>query len=45
MQEQEWDCDLTIMGKHGENLLEKLLIGSVTKHVLNESQCDILISV
>lgn len=44
-QEQEWDCDLIVMGKHGENLLEELLIGSVTKHVLAESQCDILISV
>ncbi|KAB2970203.1 universal stress protein [Zoogloea sp.] len=44
-QEQERDCDLIVMGKHGENLLEALLIGSVTKHVLAESQCDILISV
>jgi len=44
-QEQEWGCDLIVMGKHGENLLEELLIGSVTKHVLAESQCDILISV
>jgi len=44
-QEQEWDCDLIVMGKHGENLLEELLIGSVTKHVLAESQCDMLISV
>jgi nucleotide-binding universal stress UspA family protein len=44
-QEQEQDCDLIVMGKHGESLLEALLIGSVTKHVLAESQCDILISV
>ena len=44
-QEQEMDCDLIVMGKHGENLLEELLIGSVTKHVLAESQCDMLISV
>lgn len=44
-QEQEQDCDLIVMGKHGENLLEALLIGSVTKRVLAESQCDILISV
>jgi universal stress protein E len=44
-QEQEWDCDLTVMGKHGENLLEKMLLGSVTKHVLAESQGDVLISV
>lgn len=44
-QEQECDCDLIVMGKHGANLLETLLIGSVTKHVLAESQCDVLISV
>lgn len=43
-QEQELDCDLTVMGKHGESTLETLLLGSVTKHVLNESQNDVLIS-
>jgi nucleotide-binding universal stress UspA family protein len=44
-QEQECDCDLIVMGKHGENFLEELLLGSVTKHVLAESQGDILVSV
>ena len=44
-QEQEWDCDLIVMGKHGENLLEALLIGSVTKQVLAESMGDVLVSV
>jgi len=44
-QEQEQDCDLIVMGKHGESLLEDLLLGSVTKHVLTESQCDVLVSV
>jgi universal stress protein E len=33
------------MGKHGESALEDLLIGSVTKRILAESQCDVLISV
>ncbi len=33
------------MGKHGENFLEELLLGSVTKHVLAESQGDVLVSV
>lgn len=41
-QEQEQDCDLTVMGKHG-NLLEDYLLGSVTKHVLSESQGDVLV--
>lgn len=44
-QEQEQDCDLIVMGKHGENLVEELLLGSVTKHVLAESQGDVLVSV
>lgn len=44
-QEQEADCDLIVMGKHGENLVEDLLLGSVTKHVLSESQGDVLVSV
>lgn len=44
-QEQESDCDLIVMGKHGHGLLEKLLLGSVTKHVLAGSQGDVLVSV
>ncbi|WP_010225383.1 universal stress protein [Pseudomonas donghuensis] len=43
-QEQELDCDLIVIGKQGDSALEELLIGSVTKHVLNESQCDVLVS-
>lgn len=43
-QEQELDCDLIVMGKHGENVLEELLVGSITKHVLAESQSDVLVS-
>ncbi|QBF26275.1 universal stress protein [Pseudomonas tructae] len=43
-QEQELDCDLIVIGKQGESVLEELLIGSVTKHVLNESRCDVLVS-
>lgn len=44
-QEQEQDCDLIVMGKHGESMLEEWLLGSVTRHVLTESQCDVLLSV
>jgi len=44
-QEQEQDCDLIVMGKHGESMLEDLLLGSATRHVLTESQCDVLVSV
>lgn len=44
-QEQEQDCDLVVVGKHGESRLEDLLLGSVTKHVLAEAQSDVLLSV
>lgn len=42
--EQEFDCDLIVIGKHGESLAEDLLLGSVVRHVLEESQNDLLIS-
>ncbi len=42
-QEQELDCDLIVMGKHGQGMLEELLLGSVTKHVLAESMGDVLV--
>lgn len=43
-QEQELDCDLVVLGKHGKGLGEELLLGSVTKHVLAEGNADALIS-
>jgi len=42
-QEQERDCDLVAIGKHGVHVAEELLLGSVTKHVLAESQGDVLV--
>jgi nucleotide-binding universal stress UspA family protein len=41
--EQEYDGDLIVVGKHGSHIAEELLLGSVTKHVLAESQCDVLV--
>lgn len=41
--EQEVDADLIVVGKHGTQIVEELLLGSVTKHVLAESQCDVLV--
>jgi nucleotide-binding universal stress UspA family protein len=41
--EQEVDADLIVAGKHGSHVAEELLLGSVTKHVLAESQCDLLV--
>lgn len=42
-QEQEQDCDLILLGKRGAHVTEDLLLGSVTKHVLMESQGDVLV--
>ena len=43
-QEQEQDCDLIVIGKRGQGALEKLLLGSVTKHILAQSACDVLVA-
>lgn len=37
------DADLIVIGKHGESIVEDLLLGSVTLHVLGESRCDVLV--
>jgi nucleotide-binding universal stress UspA family protein len=43
-QEQERNCDLVVVGKRGENTLEEILLGSVTRYVLQSSQGDVLVS-
>jgi len=42
--EQALDCDLIVLGKHGQSATEELLLGSVTKHVLAEGSADVLVS-
>lgn len=42
--EQEKDCDLVVLGKHGQSATEDLLLGSVSKHVLAEASTDVLVS-
>lgn len=44
MQASERACDLIVIGKHGRQAADELLLGSVTKHVLGESEIDVLIS-
>ncbi|MCC6611057.1 MAG: universal stress protein [Burkholderiales bacterium] len=41
--EAELGVDLIVIGKHGQTLTEELLIGSVTRHVLSDSKCDVLV--
>ncbi|OJW44362.1 MAG: hypothetical protein BGO60_01500 [Thiobacillus sp. 65-1059] len=43
-QEQTIDADLIVIGKHGRSVMEELLLGSVTKHVLAHSSSDVLIA-
>ncbi|MBK6470100.1 MAG: universal stress protein [Betaproteobacteria bacterium] len=42
--EQERDCDLVVLGKHGVSAAVDLLLGSTTKHVLAEGSVDVLVS-
>lgn len=44
-QEQELDCDLVVVGRQGGTVAEEFLLGSVTKHVLQQSQSDVLVVV
>jgi len=37
------DADLIVMGKHGRSLIEETLLGSVTRHVLSDATCDVLV--
>jgi len=43
-QELALDCDLVVLGKHGQTATEDLLLGSVTKHMLAEGRADVLVS-
>jgi nucleotide-binding universal stress UspA family protein len=42
--EQMMDADLIVMGKHGQSVMEELLLGSVTKHVLAHCSSDVFIA-
>lgn len=42
-QAERLGCDLIVLGKHGQNRTEDVLLGSVTKRVLAASPADILV--
>lgn len=42
--EQAQDCDLIAVGKRGVSVVEELLLGSVTRHVLAGATADVLVA-
>lgn len=38
------DCDLIAMGKQGLRMIEELVLGSVTRRVLEHAHCDVLVA-
>ena len=43
-QAEHYGCDLISVGKHGAGFTEELLLGSVTRHVLDEAGMDVLVT-
>jgi nucleotide-binding universal stress UspA family protein len=41
--EAEHDADLIVIGKHGRSAAEEFFLGSVTRRVLSNSTCDVLV--
>jgi nucleotide-binding universal stress UspA family protein len=42
--EEDQDIDLIVLGKHGKGWFEEMLLGSTTKHLLTDSNTDLLIA-
>jgi nucleotide-binding universal stress UspA family protein len=38
-----FDPDLIVIGKHGQSEQEETLLGSVTRRVIQDASCDILV--
>jgi|GEM_PF-94785 magnesium-transporting ATPase (P-type)/nucleotide-binding universal stress UspA family protein len=41
--EKSFKADLIVIGKHGKTIVEEMLLGSVTRRILSDSKCDVLI--
>jgi len=42
-EEDDEDCDLIVIGRQGQSRLEDMLLGSVSRRVLAESEADVLV--
>ena len=43
-QARELGAELVVMARHGRSAAERLFIGSVTRHVLSNAPCDVLVT-
>ena len=41
---EEWKADLVVVGHRGGTFLDRWLIGSVAKHVINHAPCAVLVA-
>jgi nucleotide-binding universal stress UspA family protein len=41
--ETEYNADLIVIGKQGRSALEGFFLGSVTRHILSNSKCNVLV--
>lgn len=41
---KDWNIDLVIMGATGKGNIAKILVGSITNHVIKHARCDVLIA-
>lgn len=41
---RELEADLVVVGKHGKSLAERLLLGSVTLHLMSDAPADVLVA-
>lgn len=42
-QEAKLGADLIVIGKRGQSIIEETLLGSVTRHVISDAKCDVLV--
>jgi nucleotide-binding universal stress UspA family protein len=41
---EEWQADMVVVGHRGGTFLDRWLIGSVAKHVINHAPCAVLVA-